>query len=133
MDMINEKSRQTDALYDLFLVGKKVHEVIENCSDDFIGCETYISELNMLVIESASNLTDHLKTKFRQLAIKNKNFFFLFDQLNRKFGAQIFRVEVKSLTSAIFYEMEKVKSLLKKIDEIKKLEGQLYVISQAFI
>ena len=40
MDMINEKSLQTDALYDLFLVGKTVHEVIENRSDDFIGCET---------------------------------------------------------------------------------------------
>ena len=57
----------------------------------------------------------------------------LFDQLNRKFGAQIFREEVKSLTFAIFYEMKKVKSLLKKIDEIKKLEGQLFLISQAFI
>ena len=64
MDMINEKSLQTDALYDLFLVGKKVHDIIENRSDDFIGCETYVSELNMLVIESARNLTDDQKTKF---------------------------------------------------------------------
>ena len=29
--------------------------------DDFIGCETYVSKLNMLVIESASNLTDDHK------------------------------------------------------------------------
>ena len=87
----------------------------------------------MLVIKSANNLTDDQKTKFRQLAIKIKISFLLFDQLNRKFGAQIFGVEVKSLTFAIFYEMEKVKSLSKKLDEIKKLGGHLFVISQAFI
>ena len=37
----------------------------------------HVSELNMLVIESASNLTDDQKAKFRQLAMKN-NFFFAF-------------------------------------------------------
>ena len=114
MEMISEKSLQTYVLYDFFSVGKKVHEVIEIRSDDFIGCEAYVSELNLLVIKSASNLTDNQKSKFRELALKNKNFFLLFDQLNRKFGTQIFRMEVRSLTFAIFYEMEKVKSLLKK-------------------
>ena len=38
----------------------------------------HVSELNMLVIESASNLTDDQKTKLKQLAIKNFFFFFAF-------------------------------------------------------
>ena len=75
--MIFEKLLQNEVLYDLYLVGKKVYDVIENCCENFIGCEAYISELNLLIIESSSNLTDDQKSKFRELALKN-NFFFTF-------------------------------------------------------
>ena len=62
------------------------------------------------------------------------NFFFLlFDQLNRKFRAEIFQLEDSCLKFAIFFGMQKIKSFFKKIDEIEKLEGQSYVISKTFL
>ena len=56
----------------------------------------------------------------------------LFDQINRKFGAEIFQMENRCLKFAIFFEMQKINSFLKRIDEIENLQGQLYVISKTF-
>ena len=57
----------------------------------------------------------------------------LFDQLNKKFGAEIIQLEDSCLKFAIFFEMQKIKSFFKKNDEIEKLEGQSYVISKTFL
>ena len=50
MEMFYEKIEmvQTEVLFDLFLVGKKVYETI-NGPEDFIGCLPYVSELNLLI------------------------------------------------------------------------------------
>ena len=122
-----------ECLLDIYLVGKKVYETA-NETEDFSRCSEDVSETNLL-IESINgiNLTNDQKSQIRQLSLKNKVFVLLFDQLNKKFMAEIFQLEHSCLKFAIFFEMQKVKSFFKKIDEMEKLEAQLCVISKTFL
>ena len=59
--------------------------------------------------------------------------FFLFDQINKKFGAEIYRLDDHVFKTAIFFEAENFKSYLKTIEKIEKLEGNLYVLQKTFL
>ena len=71
--------------------------------------------------------------QFSEISLRNKKPFLLFDQINIKFGAEIFQLNDCCLKFATLFELEKIKEYLKKIDEIEKLEEKLYVISKSFV
>ena len=58
--------------------------------------------------------------------------FFLYYQINRKFGGEIYVLDNKTLKLAIFFEIEKIKKYLKAIDTFENLEGYLYIYSKSF-
>ena len=59
--------------------------------------------------------------------------FLLYDQINKKFGAEIFHLHDIYLKAAAFFEMEKIKKYLKTFNNIQKLERFLYVLSKSFV
>ena len=59
--------------------------------------------------------------------------FLLCDQINKKFGAEIFHLHDIYLKAAAFFEMEKIKKYLKTFNHIEKLERFLYVLSKSFV
>ena len=61
------------------------------------------------------------------------NSFLLYDQINKKFGGELYKLDDNILKLAIYFEMEKIKRFLKTVDNIKKLEGSLYVFSKSFL
>ena len=70
---------------------------------------------------------------FHHLSLKNTNYFLLYDQINKKFGEELYTLNDKIFKLAIYFEMEKIKKFLKTVKDIKKLEGSLYVFSETFL
>ena len=60
-------------------------------------------------------------------------FFLLYDQMNKKFGDEIFMTDVSILKLAIKFEVDKIKRFLKAIETAEKLDECIYVFSKSFI
>ena len=73
------------------------------------------------------------KMKFYQLLTKHTKSFLLYDQINKKFGDEIYQLHDNPIRAAAFFEIEKIKKYLKAFNDIEKLEGYLYVLSKSFI
>ena len=56
----------------------------------------------------------------------------MYDQINKKFGSEIFNIEIPILKTAICFEIKKIKKYFKILHGIEKLEGNLYVFSKGF-
>ena len=54
------------------------------------------------------------RLKFIELAAKHVSLFIVFNQINKKFGAEIYSIDHYCLKTAIFFEVEKVKNFLQK-------------------
>ena len=91
-------------------------------------------EINNL-IESMDHqeTTEEENLTFLELSMKNPHSFLLFDQINKKFGAEIYQLTNRCFKLAIFFEIEKIKKYLKTIADLEKLEGNLYVLSKNFL
>ena len=72
------------------------------------------------------------KMKFYQLLTKHTKSFLLYDQINKKFGDEIYQLHDNPIRAAVFFEIEKIKKYLKAFNDIEKLEGYLYVLSKKF-
>ena len=137
MEMVVEKIEEIGShknnLIDIFSVGQKIHEVVNRCGKN-CGCCTYLSEINNL-IESMDHqeTTEEENLTFLELSMKNPHSFLLFDQINKKFGAEIYQLTNRCFKLAIFFEIEKIKKYLKTIADLEKLEGNLYVLSKKFL
>ena len=70
--MINEKSFESKLLYDIYLAGKKVFELLENSSEDFTRVEASVLEINSLIIkcDNERNLMDNQKLLLQTLKKK---------------------------------------------------------------
>ena len=73
------------------------------------------------------------RAKSIELAAKHVSLFTVSDQLNKKFGAEIYNLEENSFKTAVFSEVEKVKSYLNIVGKIEKLEGHLVVLQKTFL
>ena len=69
----------------------------------------------------------------KKKSLDNSNSFLLYDQMNEKFGDEIFRTDVPILKLAIKLEVDKIKRFLKAIEIAEKLDGYIYVFSKSFI
>ena len=68
-------------------------------------------------------LTDEEKIAFSNLCKEYKNSFLLFDQISRKYSAEIYQLKRTVFLTAIFFEVEKIKTFLLNLHEkIQKWE-----------
>ena len=107
MEMIAEKVEdvalnKTD-LIEIFSVGKKIHGVIRQCSENCC-CSRYLSEFEILLENMNGEETTHEeKMKFYQLLTKHTKSFLLYDQINKKFGDEIYQLHDNPIRAAVFF------------------------------
>ena len=137
MEMVVEKIEEIGShknnLIDIFSVAQKIHEVVNSCGKNCVCC-TYLSEINNLIENMDHQETaEEEKLTFLELSMKNPYYFLLFDQINKKFGAEIYQLTNRCFKLAIFFEIEKIKKYLKIVADFEKLEGSLFVLSKTFL
>ena len=120
-------------IIELYSTGEKVHDVYsrwnQNCE-----CLEYLNELRNLIDSVTSNElhVDH-RINFIEISKKNLKTFLLYDQINKKFGSEIFIMDENVLKTAIKFDVDKIKTFLKAIDTMEKLEGYIYVFANETI
>ena len=120
-------------LIDIFLVGQRIHEVVNACAGN-CGCLIYFSEINNLIENMEGQETsEEEKLIFHELSMKNAKSFLLFDQINKKYGAEVYQMTDRCFKLVVCFEIEKIKKYLKTIDDLEKLEGNLYILSKTFL
>ena len=70
---------------------------------------------------------------FFETSKKHRKAFLLFDQINKKFGAEIYQLQKDVFLTAISFEVQKIKTYFSVLNKIEKLEGKLYVLEKAFL
>ena len=119
-------------LIHIYSVGRKTHEQIE-CKKE---CDyfKFLEELDNIVDNMESQETTSAeRAKFIELAAKHVSLFTVFDQVSKKFGSEIYNFEENGFKTAVFSEVEKVKSYLNIVGKIEKLEGHLVVLQKTFL
>ena len=119
-------------IIELYSVGEKIHDVLNNCNQNLRDLKSLIDSINanevhpnqMIIFEEIS------KKKKKK---KNSNSLLLYDQINKKFGTEIFIMDENILKTAVNFEVEKIKKYLKAIETLTKLEGYIYFFSKSFI
>ena len=107
--MIHEKiavvGLYKENMHYLYIVGQKIHDLIGKC-DDSCACIQYLSQIN-LILESMEEpeATADQKLQFSEISLRNKKPFLLFDQINRKFGAEIYQLNDCCLKFVIYFEL----------------------------
>ena len=85
--------------------------------------------LVLLYTINTNEISEDQKSIFEEISLKNSNSFLLYDQINKKFGSEIFIIDQNILKTAINFEVEKIKRYLKAIETLEKLEGYIYIFS----
>ena len=94
-------------ILDIYSVGQRIHQVTNSCSSS-CSCLTFLEHVkNFLENVEGEELTEEEKSVFQQMCLKNANSFLLYDQINRKFGGEIYVIDNKILNLAITFEIEK--------------------------
>ena len=107
MEMIVEKiaivsSLKTNIL-DIYSVGQRVHQMT-NMSSGLCSCLAFLESVkNLSENFDRQELTEEEKSLFQQQCLKNVKSFLLYDQINRKFGGEIYLLDNKTLKLAIFF------------------------------
>ena len=120
-------------IIELYLTGEKVHDVYSGCNQN-CECLEYLNELRNLIDSITTNElhVDH-RINFIEISKKKLKTFLLYDQINKKFGSEIFIMDENVLKTAIKFEVDKIKKFLKAIDTMEKLEEYIYIFSKSFI
>ena len=115
------------------MTGEKVHDVYSGCNQN-CECLEYLNELRNLIDSITTNElhVDH-RINFIEISKKKLKTFLLYDQINKKFGSEIFIMDENVLKTAIKFEVDKIKKFLKATDTMEKLEGYIYIFSKNFI
>ena len=120
-------------ILDIYSVGQRIHQVTNLCSR-LCSCLTFLESVkNLLEYVNGQELTEEEESLFQQQCLKNANSFLLYDQINRKFGGEIYVLDNKILKLTVFCEIEKIKKYLKAIDTFENLEWYLYIYSKSFV
>ena len=59
--------------------------------------------------------------------------FAIIDQLIRKFNLRLYSIDTYTLKIAVYFKYGKMKSYIKVVHRIEKLQGQLTVLGKAFL
>ena len=138
MEMIAEKIALVGSLknniLDIYSVGQRVHQLMNIWNSSSCTCLTYLSSLSTLLENiEGQEITSEEQLLFHHLSLQNTNSFLLYDQINKKFGRELYKLDDKIFKLAIYFETEKIKRFLKTVEDIKKLERCLYFLSKTFL
>ena len=116
MEMVVEKielmGSHKNNLIDIFSVGQRIHEVV-NAYTGNCGCLIYLSEINNLIENMiVQETSEEEKLIFLELSMKNAKSFLLFDQINKKYGAEIYQMTDRCFKLAVCFQIEKIKEYL---------------------
>ena len=129
---ISSASDKIDIM-ELYSVGEKIHHVINKCNQN-CACVQYLTDLKKLIDTiNTSDVPTNQKIIFEETSLKNSNSLLLYDQINKKFGSEIFIMNENILKSAVNFEFKKIKRYLKAIETMVKLEWCIYIFSKGFI
>ena len=93
-------------LIHIYSVGRKTHEQIE-CKKE---CDyfKFLEELDNIIDKMESQETTSAeRVKLIELAAKHVSRFTVFDQLNKKFGAEIYNLEESYFKMAVFLKLKR--------------------------
>ena len=117
-------------IIELYSTGEKVHDVYSDCNQNCNCLEEYLNELRGLIDSITTNeLHVNHRVNFIEISKKKLKTFLLYDQINKKFGSEIFIMNENVLKTAVKFEVEKIKRYLKAIDTMEKLKGYIYIFS----
>ena len=137
MEFFSEKTYQVTYIkkcfVDILSAGNLVHDTFEYQR----GCDvkSLLLKLRELVenIDEQQTASNSNRLKFIELATNHLSVFVIIDQLIRKFNLRLYSIDTYTLKIAIYFEYEKMKSYIKVVNRIEKLQGQLTVLEKAFL
>ena len=138
MEMIVEKislvAPLKNSILDIYTVGQRVQQLVDTCNGSSHNCLSFLQIINYLLMNiDGEETTPEQNLLFHHMCIENKNSFLIYDQINKKFGQEIYTLDNRTLKVAIFFEIEKIKKSLDVLNKVEKLEGNLYVFSKSFL
>ena len=116
----------------LYSVGEKIHDALNNCNQYLRDLKSLIDSINTSEVHPNQMIIfEKISTKKKKN--NNSNSFLLYDQINKKFGSEIFIMDENILKTAVNFEVEKIKKYLKAVETLTKLKGYIYIFSKSFI
>ena len=116
----------------LYSVGEKIHDALNNCNQYLRDLKGLIDSINTSEVHPNQMIIfEKISTKKKNN--NNSNSFLLYDQINKKFGSEIFIMDENILKTAVNFEVEKIKKYLKAVETLTKLKGYIYIFSKSFI
>ena len=127
MELFYEKIYQVSNIkkcfVDILSAGNLVHNTIE-CQRD-CNVKSFLLKLRELVenIGEQETVSNSNRLKFIELATNHLSVFVITDQLIRKFNLRLYSIDTNTLKIAIYFKYEKMKSYIKVVNRIEKLQG----------
>ena len=108
MEMITEKieaaALNKTNLIDIFSVGQRVHDIMKECGENCCYSRYFKSQIkNLLENIEGEETTHEEKLNFYELSTRHNKSFLLYDQINKKFGAEISQLLNTHLKAAVFF------------------------------
>ena len=76
-------------------MGQRVHDVIKECGENCC-CSRYLSQIkNLLENIEGKETTHEEKLNFYELSTRHTKSFLLYDEINKKFGAEIYQLHTR--------------------------------------
>ena len=96
--------------------------------------EGIIEKISLVLLDTinTNETSEDQESIFEEISLKNSNPFLLYDQINKKFGSEMFIIDQNILKTAVNFEVEKIKRYHKAIETLEKLEGYIYIFSKSF-
>ena len=132
-EKIYEVSNIEKCFVDILSAGNLIHDTIE-CQRE-CDIKAFLVQLkdvaeNICRQETVNNAN---RLKFIEIATNHLSIFIIIDQLIQKFKFSLYNLDTETLKTAIYFEYEKMKSYMKVVNKIEKLQGQLMVLEKAFL
>ena len=127
MELFYEKIYQVSNIkkcfVDILSAGNLVHNTIE-CQRD-CDVKSFLLKLRELVenIGEQETVSNSNRLKFIELATNHLSVFVITDQLIRKFNLRLYSIDTDTLKIAIYFKYGKMKSYIKVVNRIEKLQG----------
>ena len=102
------------SILDIYNVGQRVQQLVDTCNGSSCNRLSFLQSINDLLMNiNGEQTTPEQNLLFHRGCIENKNSFLLYDQINKKFGQEIYTLDNRTLKVAIFFEIEKIKKVLR--------------------
>ena len=93
------------SILDIYTVGQRVQQLVHTCNGSLCNCLSFLQSINDLLMNiDGEETTPEQNLLFHRICIENKNSFLLSDEVNKKFGQEIYALDNRTLKVAIFFQ-----------------------------